>query len=275
MKLKIVLISFLFLFLFGCSRGPLENRVETVFELQSDRIKIDSHSKFLKHLEIISLDSSESRTIAYESIGKMIALSNPSNDLTGPRTQWIELDLETLREAQLILQAEPEGSAYGMTLIPSDFAVQIRRNQPVYVRRYLGLDEGWSASVVKLIPTQDPLFVNVVFRLPIAHDLYPGTNCQVKFPLLQARATRVPSTAVLHDGVDEYVWQEIAPGEFVPHKVALAEGTSDEVILSSGISSQYKIIGRGAILLKPQLRPFLMQKEESKNALQNNIRRTQ
>jgi len=262
----------------GCSLGfsdSAEKQEENVFQLEPDRVKVDPGSGLLNHLEIIALGTYSSRQVAYQSVGKMIALSTPSDELVGPRTTWIELDSASTHAAHLSLSPEAAGTAYGVTSIPAEFLSQIKSRHSIRVKHYQVAEPGWEGTIVKVLPTADPNTADVVFRVPHGNDLYPGTGCEVKFPLVHAVAVKVPSTALVHEGVDDYVWQELSPGTYAPRKVSLAEGTADEVILSSGISADSKIIGRGAILLKPELKPILNLAEEHQRASSANRGRAQ
>ena len=226
-------------------------------QVKLDRIMIDPTSRFMQHLEILPLGSYEARQVQFQSVGKMIALSSASNELTGSKTTWAELDPSVTQTAQIKLKPEAEGIAYGVTSVSAELAKQTRIGQILHLKHYHVTESGWSAAIVKLVTTNDSATVDVVFRVNNGHDLYPGTTCEVIFPLLQAKAIKVPATSLIHQGLDEYVWQEVATGEFVPRKVTPVEGSPDEVILSSGISEKTKIIGRGAILLKPQIKLIL------------------
>jgi hypothetical protein len=241
----------------GCHSSTSQDSTSAVFQVKEDRVVIASNSKFLQHIEVLSLGNYESREVSFQSIGKMIALSNASNELTGPATTWTELDPGTTGAVHLRLQPEPEGTSYGVTSVPTELVPQIRLHQEVRLKHYRVTEEGWKAEISGIVPTNDSSTFNIVFRVPKGHDLYPGTTCEVAFPLLRAKAIKVPATALLHHGLDEYIWQEIAPNEFAPHKVILVEGSSDEVILSSGITANSKIIGHGAILLKPEIKTIL------------------
>lgn len=265
MKFSQILLVVALMILSSCS-WEKKAQDQNIIQVSQDKVIIAPQAKFLEHIEIITLGAHEVRRVAFQSVGKMIALSNASNELTGPKTTWAELDPETTKEARLNLKPESEGTAYGVTSVPIDLLKQIRIGHTLRIKHYRVEEDGWQASVVHIVPTADPATEDIVFRIPKGHDLYPGTNCEVKFPLLQTQAVSVPATALLHEGLDEYVWQEVAPNEFVAKKVTLAEGSSDEVILSSGISARSRIIGRGAILLKPEIKAILAYREEAKHA---------
>ena len=254
MSLRFFTISLMVL-ICACTPPKPESRVQ--MQIKTNSVVIDPQSYFAKHLEVLSLGTYESRQVQFQSVGKMIAVSNASHDLRGARTIWAELDPSVTRAAQLKLSPENEGVAYGVTSVSAELIKQISLGQGLFLKHYHVVEAGWKASIYKLIPTQDSSTVDIVFRVPDGRDLYPGTNCEVMFPLLHAQAIRVPATSLVHQGIDEFVWQEIAANEYRPQRVTPVEGSPDEVILSSGISEKSRIVGRGAILLKPLIKSIL------------------
>ena len=85
-------------------------------------------------------------------------------------------------------------------------------------------------------------------------------NCVVTFQNLQNSIVKVATTALLHEGVYEYVLKEIGPYQFIPQVITIGEGTPDEVDVIQGLAPDDKVAMRGAILLKPVLHE-LLQKE--------------
>jgi len=229
-------------------------------QIQNGRVLVPVASPFFKHLEVLALGAYETRSVEFQSVGKLIALANSSNELTGAATSWAELEPAITKSAQLHLGSEPVGTAYGVTSIAAELAKQIHLGQQVRIKHYRVSETGWGATIVRVVPNVDSGTADVVFRVSDGGDLYPGTTCEVRFPLLQAKALKVPATALVHEGLDEYIWQVISPSEFKLEKVTAVEGSSDDVLISSGVLEKSKIVGRGAILLKPLIRKILVDK---------------
>jgi hypothetical protein len=261
---KLILISIVST-LTGChAKNP--EKPAGALEIKSGILSIPSASPFLKHIEVISLGSYETREVDFQSVGKMIALSNSSNELTGARTTWSELEPALTKKLDLNLIPEEDGSAYGQTSVSGELSNQIRIGQTVRIRHYRVTEGGWTGTIVKLLPSQDPSTVDVVFHINKARDIYPGTTCEVLFPLLHTRSIKVPTQALVHEGLDEFVWLAVGPNQFRPQKVTPVDGSSEEVILAGGVSEKSKVVSRGAILLKPKIKQILQDNQGAGHA---------
>ncbi len=63
----------------------------------------------------------------------------------------------------------------------------------------------------------------------------------------------------MHEETREYVWKEVAPAQFAAQSVSVVDASPTEVAVL-GLSPGDRIVGRGAILLKPLLKRVLATK---------------
>ena len=233
------------------------------YALTGGRVVFAPGAKMLARLEIVAVGAAAAASTEFRTVGQIIALSNASGSLTGERVGWVELDPQLTASVGLKLSGGGEaGTAYGLTALAAEYAPRVNVGQRIAVMRY-GLKRasvtGVIARVVRRPEAGDR--VDVVFRFAPAQDWFPGTNCEVAFPVLAGRPVRIPMTAPVHEGTQEFVWKEVAPGQFEARNISLVEETPDEASVL-GLNPGDRIVARGAILLKPLLKPLLAQKKD-------------
>ncbi len=222
------------------------------YHLEAGAVVFTPGAPFLSRLEIIEVGAAAQASAELRSVGQIIALSNRSGNLVGDGVGWVELDPRLTASAGLELDGGlPPGTAYGLTNVSPDYRGRVGIGHRVEVRRYGLRKSSVSAVIVKLLPREGD-GIDVVFRFSHAEDWFPGTNAEISFPLISGRPVKIPTTAPIHEGVREYVWKETAPGRFAPQTVSLIDSTPDEASVL-GLAPGDRIVGRGAILLKPLL----------------------
>lgn len=211
----------------------------------------------LERLEVVPVGAAGGESAAYRGVGQIIALSNASGSLTGERVGWVELDPKVTAAAGLRLDASGAegGTAYGLTSLGAEYGSRVEPGQAISISRYGLRKAGVTAVIVKILRLPGD-GADVVFRFTKAQEWFPGTNCEVSFPMLRGRPVRIPTTAPVHEGADEYVWKEEAPGRFSAQAVSIVDATPSEVSVL-GLSPGDRIVARGAILLKPLLKRLL------------------
>lgn len=227
------------------------------YSFSDGRVALRPDSRLLERLEIVPVGGARDETRPFRAVGQVIALSNASESLTGERIGWVELDGALSASAGLKLDGgEPAGTAYGLASVAPGDAKALARGQAVEITRYGLLRGGVAGTIVKLVPSPDNESVTVVFRFLRAQDWFPGTNCEVGFPALRGHPVTIPTTAPVHEGTREYVWKQVAPEEFAAQSVSVVDATPGTVAVL-GLRPGDRIVGRGAILLKPLLRRAL------------------
>jgi hypothetical protein len=252
---------------FGCGRHeetPVDP--ESVFTLKGNIIGIDLSSPMMKYLEISPIPASSSQTQDLRVVGQIIALANDSDQLVGSRISWVELDPDLSKSLGFNFgnhMPARVGDAYGMVTLPDEYLNQIKPFERVEISRYGLLASKTSATVISI---QQPKVngmpvsgapIQAVFKIQNGQDWYPGANCVVDFPMLGSKPLLVPSTALLHEGRQEYLLQEVAKGQYFPRPVYVLDTQGDSVLVIGKITPGDNIVSRGSILLKPILHRLL------------------
>lgn len=248
----------------GCSK-PADQGYdpEKVITLAQGRIVVEQSSPFLKHLELTRLDAAPQKQEPFKVVGQIVALANSSDELTGSGILWSELDPALTRSLGLDLKAQKGvsvGQAYGVAELPAAYAGPLAAGDPVSVARYGLRKFGTSARVVSVQASPDDEgWVRALFKIPAGDEWYPGNNCEAAFPMLRGHPIAVPTTALLHEGSQEYLLQATGPGTYKPLRIVILDtldlGRSALVI--GAIPPRAMIVSRGAILLKPFLHRVL------------------
>lgn len=228
---------------------------ERPYDAAGGRLELAPGSKLLSHLEIIAVGNAAAESRQYRAVGQVIALSNASGSLEGERIAWVELDPALSASVGLRLDG-PAGTAYGLTALPAETASRVRPGQRLEIARYGLRGSTVPGRVVAVVPRRAGDRADVVFRFENAQEWFPGTSCEVSFPVLAGRPVRIPTTAPVHEGTSEYVWREVSPGRFEARGVSFIDSTPDEASVL-GLEPGDRVVARGAILLKPLLRGVL------------------
>jgi len=262
---KIIFIIFSFLFL-SCTAKV--NAPVPSFAFKEGVVEIDPNSAFSKRLEVIKTIASPANESTLRSVGQMIALANTPGDFSGLAVAWSELDAELTHSLHLNLadnSLSHVGMAIGVTNVPAEYFKQIKIGQKVEISRY-GLKKSDIAGVVisVLAGQSEHDSSRVVFKLDHGQDWYPGTNCEVQFPLLKVNTVQVSTKSVLHEGFNEFIFKQVSENHYRAVPVIILNETPAEVQVV-GLSENEKIISSGAILLKPLLRQFVNEQKGNTN----------
>jgi hypothetical protein len=245
----------------GCARHeqtPADP--ESVFKTTGNIISLDPKSPMLKYLEVSPIPASNSQTQDLRVVGQIIALANYSDQLVGSRISWVELDPDLSQSLGFHFDSRTPaqvGDAYGFVSLPDEYLGQLKPFEKVEISRYGLLASKTTATVISIQQekfngapiTGKPL--QVVFKVPHGQDWYPGTNCVVDFPTLGSKPLLIPSTALLHEGRQEYILAEIGVGQYFPVPIYILDTLDDSVLVIGKIKAGENIVSRGSILLKP------------------------
>lgn len=248
---------------FGCSRPVALNfDPDKVISLRDGQIVVATDSPFLKHLESGLAGPAPSQGDALWVVGQIIALANPSDSLKGSGVRWAELDSGLSRSLGLNLSDQafvPPGEAYGLAELPKDYAGQMSQGEKVSVCPYGLRRRSGAARVERVVPLPGDLdWTRVLLRILPGREWYPGNNCEIAFPLRSHPAT-VPTTALLHEGNDEYVLVRTSATSFRPERIVLLDTGEGTALVVGPIVEGTRIVARGSILLKPYLHQLLRQ----------------
>jgi hypothetical protein len=251
--------------LLGACSAPLDKGYDPdqAVSLEKGQIVVRQDSPFLKHLEVAPLGAERAQGEAFKVVGQVVALANNSDELTGSGILWSELDPALTQSLGLSLSAGADvavGQAYGMVEVPASFAGQLSRGETVSVSRYGLRKFNTPARVASVRPSPDDEdWVRVVFRIPPGDEWYPGNNCEVAFSMLRSHPVTVPTTALLHEGSQEYLLRALGPGRYSPLRIVILDTleTGREALIIGDIPRGAQFVSRGAILLKPYLHGIL------------------
>lgn len=246
-------------FVFGI---PVASAQGNPITITGNSIQIEQDSKFLQQLQIAAVTSPPGEQHKLKTVGQMIAIANPPGSLTKNEVSWLTLDLSPdnsqnmansiphaiQRLFGLKLPANaPIGLAYGVTQVNNEIHV----GEQAQVNRYGLRQITTTATVVSVLAN------NVIFSIADGRDWYPGTNCEIEFPLISKQAVSLSPLSMLHEGIREYVLKELAPNQFVPEEIVVLNETNDQVYALGNLVPGDRVIERGAILLKPVMHQFL------------------
>jgi hypothetical protein len=233
-------------------------------------ILVRPDSRLLNHLQIMNVKSGVSERSGFRMIGQIVALANPSSierssaedNQAGNGISWVELDPALSKNIGLDLKAldsAKAGEVIGVTALPMAYAKKVSGGQKVKIAHYGLYHETETGTIIAVRLTKSWWgdSVPVIFRLDNAQEWLPGANCEVTFPLISSQSMSIPTTALLHEGLYDYVLKAEAPNRFVPTRVTVEEESPDRVEILTGMSRQDKIVGRGAILLKPYIHQMM------------------
>ena len=257
----------LLLGLSACFSGSRDYSSPTPISVSGNSIQVQPGSKFMEQLRVVSVGNAPGGEHKLRTVGQMIAVANPSGALAGDKISWVTLDSELIRSLGLRLsEGASVGFAYGVTSISSHYRDQIHPGERVDVYRY-GLRQdsviGAVVSVQKSSDSEDA--ASIVFSVIRGQNWYPGTNCQIEFPLIHRQAVALSPLSMLHEGLREYVLKEISPGRYEPMEISVVNETSDQVFALGNLVPGDRAVESGAILLKPLVHQILAVNKEARH----------
>jgi len=100
--------------------------------------------------------------------------------------------------------------------------------------------------------SQDRRAMRVLFHITDTNDLLkPGMFAEIGLGTDKRPALLVPAEAMLHVGSDDYLLIEKEPGVWQIKECVAGETHGAKMEITSGLAAGQRVIGRGAILLKP------------------------
>lgn len=241
------------LLLAGCSRSSQEYSVPDPISIKDGAVQIQPGSKFMEQINVVTVSPAPGGERKLRAVGQMVAMANPSGDLVKEEVSWVLLDADLAKSLALPLaKAAPVGLSFGVTSLPTGYRNEIHPGERVEIYRY-GLKQGSTAGTIVAIrkgtgeSSQDLVIFSVLHGL----DWYPGTNCEVEFPLVHRQAVAISPLSMLHEGLREFVLKETAPGRFRPEEITVVNETKDQVYALGDLAPGERVVERGAILVKP------------------------
>lgn len=255
--MKSGMIAILVLVLLSSCSKQQDYSVASPISVSGNVIQVRSDSKLTEQIHVVAVGVAPGGERKLRMVGQMIAMANSSGELVDKKVSWVMLDPELVHSLGLHLpDTGPVGYAFGATSVGSNYRDQIHAGEKVEVYRY-GLRQNSSAGTVVSVRKVNEDEDSILFGISHGQDWYPGTNCEVEFPLIHHAAVAISPLSMLHEGLREYVLKEVSPGHFEPVEITVVNETSERVFALGNLVAGERIVERGAILLKPLVHQIL------------------
>jgi hypothetical protein len=242
----------------GCFDSQTQLPAPNAITMSGKLIQIASDSKFMGQLQTVQLGKAPGGERKLRTVGQMVALANSSGDLTHSEVSWVTLDPDLAHSLALPLgKIAPVGNAYGVTSVARSYLADIHEGEKVEIYRYGSKQNSATGTVTAIRALANEESNSIVFLIRGGQDWYPGTNCQVEFPLVQRQAVSLSPLSMLHEGLREFVLKEVAPNQYQPEEITVVNETRDEVYALGNLAPGDRVIERGAILLKPAVHQMI------------------
>ena len=153
-----------------------------------------------------------------------------------------------------MLSREPEGTVIVVADVPEVKVGLVREGQACQARFYSFPGRIFTGKVSSLAPTisKERRTLRVLFELADPEGrLRPGMFADVGLGTDARDALMAPADGVLHVGLGDYVLVEAGPGVWKITEVRVGEVRGSRVEVLQGVRPGDRILGKGAILLKP------------------------
>jgi len=255
----------------------------------------DFNAKRLDKIRELTAAQYNSQKLAVDRLRKLVATGTEAiRDLTAAEATLMEVQLggqKDVYEAETALTVSSrsraalerkllqegvdpvllESSSPGVSLIMADvpeLRISLVAVGQACAARFYGLpDQVFAGKVRSLAPTlsAERHTLRVFFELNDAADQFkPGMYAEIGLGTDPRDAILVPTDGVLHSGNSDYVLIGAQEGLWRITEVSVGESIDDRIEILKGVREGERIIGNGAILLKPMLVQSL-QNEEADN----------
>jgi hypothetical protein len=153
-----------------------------------------------------------------------------------------------------VLAANREGTAIVVGEVPEGRVAAVSEGQACEARFSAYPNVSFPGTVGRLAPTlsRDRRTLRVAFQLiDAAGRLRPGLFADVLLGTELRAVLTIPADAILHIGRADYVLTELKPGQYRVAEVRVGEPTGSRIEVHAGLRADARVIGDGAILLKP------------------------
>jgi multidrug efflux pump subunit AcrA (membrane-fusion protein) len=153
-----------------------------------------------------------------------------------------------------MLAREPEGTAIVVADVPEAKVGLVREGQACQARFYAFPGKVFTGKLSSLAPTisKERRTLRVLFELGDPEGrLRPGMFADVGLGTDARDALMAPTDGVLHVGLGDYVLVEASPGVWKVTAVKVSEVRGSRIETLHGVKAGDKVLGKGAILLKP------------------------
>lgn len=262
---------------------------------QRARAEKEFNVKRLAKIRELTAAQTQSQKLVVERLRKLVATGTEAiRDLTAAEANLLQVQLEgqkSVYEAETALTvATRNRAALERTLLQDGVDPSLLENAPsgtslikadvpelkinlvsvgqTCVTRFYGLPgQNFIGKVKSLAPalSAEQHTLRVFFELPDPNNKFkPGMYAEIGLGTDPRMAVLVPSDAVLHSRNADFVFIGDGPDLWNITEVQVGESIGDRVEILQGLQGGEKIIGNGAILLKPMLVQALLNEEVAK-----------
>lgn len=249
---------------------------------QKARVEVDFAEKQLRKTRELTVAQLTAQTQVVERLRKLVAAGTEAiKDLAAEEAKLLQTQLEgqksmfeaetTVRvatrnraalERQLfqtgvdphLLERAAEGATIVMADVPEARVGLVAAEQACEARFY-GLPEAvFPGKISSLAPTLsgERRTLRIFFELIDQHGrLKPGMYAEIGLGTDPRQTVLLPADGVLHVGRSDYVLVETEPGVWRVTEVKIGEQDGTRVEILDGLQGGERVIGSGAILLKP------------------------
>jgi len=176
-----------------------------------------------------------------------VKLAKKNRELLERRFQQAGLDPEVFDNPE-------EDSALVVANVPEQKLTLVKEGQACMAQLYGYPGQKFEGHVERIGATvsQDRRAMRVLFHLTDMNDqMKPGMFAEIGLGTDMRPALLVPAEAMLHVGSADYLLVEAEAGRWHITPVVAGEAHGSKIEITSGLSPADRIVGRGAILLKP------------------------
>jgi len=259
---------------------------------QRARAEKEFNVKRLAKIRELTASQTQSQKLVVDRLRKLVATGTEAiRDLTAAEANLLQVQLEgqkAVYEAETALTVatrnraalertllqdgvDPallENATSGTSLIKADvpeLKISLVSVGQSCVTKFYGLPgQTFIGKVKSLAPalSAEQHTLRVFFELPDVNNKFkPGMYAEIGLGTDPRMAILVPSDAVLHSRNADFVFIGDGPGLWNITEVQVGESIGDRVEILQGLQGGEKIIGNGAILLKPMLVQALLNEE--------------
>jgi len=145
-------------------------------------------------------------------------------------------------------------SAVGVSRLPYVLGKEIGVGSYVFISRY-GLKKFNQKAVIRhLARVADS--IQIIFEIENGAEWIPGSTCEIELDSIKTVPFRIPASGLVYISSEEYIIREKTPGVFEPVHVSVIDEDSTSFQVVGDIVVGDRIVGEGAILLKPEVQKF-------------------
>jgi membrane fusion protein, heavy metal efflux system len=236
--------------------------VEKVREL--DVATVSAQQKLVERLrKLVAIGTDSEKDLAAEEANLLQAQINGAKSIHEAETSLKQAERAQAALARQLQQAgvDPEllaqaadGTAIVVADVPEAKMGQVRLNQAC-VARFFGIPGksfNGKLSHIASILSKDSRTLRVLFVLEDPENLLkPGMFAEIGLGTDARQALLIPADGVLHVGRADYVLRETELHTWRASEVGLGELLGQEIEILSGVKEGDRVVGAGAILLKP------------------------